>query len=224
MASSPPLPAAVLSDMDGLLLDTETVSKRAFDVMTARHRFKDDGHIFMQLIGRNKAAHQAIFAETLPASVNPVSFDDDWKALYLSMLEDSVPVKPGARELLEWLNRNGVPVALVTSSARAKAVMLMHRAGLFDLLDDAVCGDDVSHGKPAPDIYLKAAARLDQPITDCLALEDSANGVRAAHASGARVVQVVDMVPPDENLLALGHEVVGSLAELSRHFGWGFTD
>ena len=102
--------------------------------------------------------------------------------------------------------------------------MLMQRAGLFDLLDDAVCGDDVSHGKPAPDIYLKAAARLDQPITDCLALEDSANGVRAAHASGARVVQVVDMVPPDENLLALGHEVVGSLAELSRHFGWGFTD
>ena len=149
MASSPPLPAAVLSDMDGLLLDTETVSKRAFDVMTARHRFKDDGHIFMQLIGRNKAAHQAIFAETLPASVNPVSFDDDWKALYLSMLEDSVPVKPGARELLEWLNRNGVPVALVTSSARAKAVMLMQAeapdTGLLDELsvamaDASICG------------------------------------------------------------------------------------
>lgn len=219
----PSLPAAVLSDMDGLLLDTETLSKKAFDILAGRNGFHDDGTIYNQLIGLNRASQRPILERSLPDGVDLEAFDTAWREAFLLLLDEEVPVKPDARAMLDWLSRRRVPVALVTSTSRAKTEMLLKRCGLFDFFDAFACGDEVEHGKPAPDIYLKAAERLGVDPAAAIALEDSANGVRAAHAAGARVIQVVDLLPPDRDLLALGHEVVGSLGELARHLDWDFA-
>lgn len=223
MPSRLDLPAAVLTDMDGLLLDTETLSLEVFHEVSARHGFSDDGTIFPQLIGLNKVGHQAVFARCLPSGIDPVAFDTEWKQEFLARLDAGIPLKPGARAMLAWLGDQRVPVALVTSTARAKAETMMQRTGLIDHFEAITGGDDVEHGKPAPDIYLHAAARLGVDPGLCLAFEDSANGVRAAHAAGTRVIQVVDLQPPDDALRALGHPVVASLADLADHLGWGFA-
>ena len=223
MPPSPCLPAAVLSDMDGLLLDTERLSKLAFDALAGRHGFRDDGTIYNRLVGLNKAAQQEVLARCLPDGVDMGAFDTGWREEFLNRLDEAVPVKPHAEAMLGWLNRNAVPVALVTSTARAKTEMLLGRCGLAGYFAVLVCGDEVARGKPAPDIYLEAARRLGVDPADAVALEDSANGVRSAHAAGARVVQVVDLVAPDAGLLALGHEVVDSLGELGARLGWDFA-
>jgi HAD superfamily hydrolase (TIGR01509 family) len=216
----PILPTALLCDMDGLLLDTENLSFLTFNTVAGRHGFSDDGTIFNQLIGLSRKDHQRVFAENLPREIDPEDFDDQWKAEFLAMLEEDIPVKPGAGEMLSWLSKQAVPIALVTSTRTAKAEMLMQRAGFDVFLDALIGGDQVKQGKPAPDIYLKAADDLGHSPEDCLALEDSANGVRAAHASGARVIQVVDLVPPDSELLLLGHTVTSSLIEMAELLGW----
>lgn len=214
------MPQAILSDMDGLLLDTEKLSFETFNTIAARHGFSDDGSIFNRLIGLNRESHRRVFAESLPGGIDPLAFDDQWKAEFMAMLDQGIPLKPGARQMLSWLSGQGVPIALVTSTRTAKAEMLMQRTGLDAFLDAVIGGDQVTSGKPAPDIYLKGAAALGIEASACIAFEDSANGVRAAHASGARVIQVVDLVPPGPDLLALGHTVTASLHEAASLLGW----
>ena len=218
-----PLPAAVLCDMDGLLLDTETLSKTAFDAVASRHGFHDDGTVYNRLVGLGRAAQREIFGRCLPGAVDLEAFDEEWREDFLVRLEAGVPVKPHAGDMLAWLAGQGVPVALATSTARARTETILGRCGLGKHFGAVVCGDEVGRGKPAPDIYLEAAARLGVVPASTIALEDSPNGVRAAHAAGARVIQVVDLLPPDDDLLALGHEVVASLAELADHLGWDFA-
>ena len=217
------LPAAVLCDMDGLLLDTETLSKVAFDAVAGRHGFRDDGTVYNQLVGLGRAAQREVFKRCLPDRIDLDVFDEEWREDFLVRLEAGVPVKPHAEAMLVWLGGKGVPVALVTSTARAKTEMILGRCGLASHFGAITCGDEVGRGKPAPDIYLEAAARLDVEPASTIALEDSPSGVRAAHAAGARVIQVVDLLPPDDDLLALGHEVVHSLVELAGHLGWDFA-
>ena len=214
------LPSVVLSDMDGLLLDTEKLSKQSFyDVM---HRYGLDhvDVIFPQLIGRNKAAHQVIFNTHLPSHIDRQVFADDWMACYLDLMAHDVPVKDGAQRLMARMMRHNIPFVVVTSSATAKAEMLLERAGLSGFVHSVIGGDQVDQGKPAPDIYLKAAAMFDHRINTMLALEDSNNGIHAAHASGAVAVQIPDLAPPSDAAKALGHIILDHLDDLAGYFGW----
>ena len=214
------LPRVVLSDMDGLLLDTEKLSKQSFDHMAMTHGLTNADDIFSQLIGRNKASHQIVFDQTLPQEINRQTFADDWMACYLDLLADHVPVKEGALGLMQRMQDFSIPFVVVTSSATAKAEMLLERAGLSGFIHSIIGGDQVDQGKPAPDIYLKAAAMFDHPIESMLALEDSNNGILAAHYSGAVAVQIPDLAPPNDDALALGHIILDHLDDLAGHFGW----
>ena len=214
------LPRVVLSDMDGLLLDTEKLSKQSFDHMAMTHGLTNADDIFPQLIGRNKAAHQIVFDQTLPQEINRQTFADDWMACYLELLADHVPVKDGALALMQRMQDHGIPFVVVTSSATAKAEMLLERAGLSGFIHNIIGGDQVVQGKPAPDIYLKAAAMFDHPIKTMLALEDSNNGIFAAYHSGAVAVQIPDLAPPSDDAKALGHIILDHLDDLAGHFGW----
>lgn len=214
------LPSVVLSDMDGLLLDTEKLSKQSFEQMVMSHGLKNGDEIFPQLIGRNKAAHQQVFDRHLPPAINRQSFADDWMACYLDLLADHVPVKDGALPLMTRMKAHDIPFVVVTSSATAKAEMLLERAGLSGLIHSIIGGDQVDEGKPAPDIYLKAAGMFDHSISSMLALEDSNNGILAAYHSGAVAVQIPDLAPPSAEAEALGHIILDHLDAVAGHFGW----
>ena len=123
-------------------------------------------------------------------------------------------MKTGARELLRFIERRGIPAALVTSTRRSTAEEKLERNQLLDHFQFLVCGGEAPRGKPEPDPYLFAASGLAINPAACWALEDSANGVRAAHSAGCTVYQVPDLVPPSPEIRELGHRIVDSLHDV----------
>ena len=110
------------------------------------------------------------------------------------LVEEGLPLKAGARELLQDLSGLGVPLAVATSTRGERARIKLARSGIDGYFRHVVTSSDVTHAKPAPDLYLLAAQRLGVPPAECLALEDSEFGVRAATAAGIRVIQVPDLI------------------------------
>jgi len=205
--------AAVIFDMDGLLLDTERLAWTAFLQACDRHRLAADRDVYNRLIGLNHASAAALLQAWL-SELDALPLEDfrgSWDGAYHRLLSEGVPVKAGAESLLAHLHAMGMPCAVATSTASDLARLKLERAGLAPYLRGVVGGDRVTAGKPAPDIFLQAAREVAAEPTACLAFEDSENGVRAALAAGMTVVQVPDLVAPSPALRALGHDIEESL-------------
>jgi HAD superfamily hydrolase (TIGR01509 family) len=188
----PSLPAAVLWDMDGTLVDTEHFWFAAEGALVRAHDGTWTQAHAEQLVGSNLAAT----ARTLREAGVTLSDDEIVEHLLdevMAAVERDVPWCAGARELLMRLRQAGVPCALVTSSYTrlADPVVAALPDGTFDVV---VTGDTVEHGKPHPEPYLTAAERLGAPPDRCVAIEDSDNGARSAEAAGVRVLVVENHV------------------------------
>ncbi|WP_300039323.1 HAD family phosphatase [uncultured Roseobacter sp.] len=202
---------AVVFDMDGLLLDTEQVYFEGFRTALAGLGLRQDDDLFRRLVGTNRALGRQLLAEGLSGHVTLEEFDAAWDDKVTERLADCIPVKPGVRTLAEHLQEREIPYIIATSTGTEKAHLHLERAGLGTLFPNVVGGDQVAASKPAPDIYLCATARLGHDPANCVAFEDSPNGVRAAHAAGLITVQIPDIVAPDAELLKLGHYIASDL-------------
>ncbi|MBP8240928.1 MAG: HAD family phosphatase [Thermoflexales bacterium] len=209
------LPAAVLFDMDGLMFDTETLAFRAWSRALAEHGLEMRTSDYSRLIGRNMADARLILLDAYGPDT-PVDALDAARFRYSSaeVAERGVPLKPGLVALLDALDALGIPRAMATSTGRERATALLERAGLAGRFHAIVCGDDITRGKPAPDIFLVAARRLDAPSTSCLVLEDSEPGVRAAHAAHMKVVLVPDLAPVAPVARGLAWRIVANLEDV----------
>jgi len=214
------LPAAVLFDMDGLLIDTEGVSEATYRQTCLAHDAAVAADAYGQLIGRDQPEQRAIFKTLLPDHVDLARFDREWRQAFLDQLEHHVPLKPGARDLCAWLSQRSVPMVVATSTLTDKAETLLQRAGLFPYLVGVVGGDQVERGKPAPDLYLAAATMAGAMPADAVAFEDTPQGVMAAHAAGVPVIQIPDMIPADAASRAATMLVADSLYAAASHLGW----
>ena len=207
-------PRAVIFDMDGLLLDSERVYLRTFMEACQSLGLDIPDALFKRCIGTNGKRSRQILTEGCPG----LPYDElmaQWKVRYTpEILERPLPVKAGARSLLTRLVDAGVPCVVATSTDRERAFLKLEKADLDHHFQFVVGGDEVSNGKPDPEIYRVAAERVGVIAHACLALEDSDNGVRAAHGAGIPVVQVPDLVAPAPDVLALGHVVVESLSQV----------
>ncbi|WP_240645938.1 HAD family phosphatase [Georgenia sp. SYP-B2076] len=192
---TPHLPAAVLWDMDGTLVDTEPYWMAAETAVVSRHGGTWTTLQALELVGNDLiTSAQIIRARTGIPGTDEEIVAEILAGVVARVAADGAPWRPGALELLAGLRAAGVPCALVTMSYQvlADAVVAAAPAGAFDAV---VTGDQVSHGKPHPEAYLTAARRLGVDITRCVAIEDSSVGVAAALASGARTIAVPLMVP-----------------------------
>jgi HAD superfamily hydrolase (TIGR01509 family) len=216
---TPILPAAaVIFDLDGLLLDTERIAYETFVVTCREVGVRIDHGIYRQCIGANETHARALLTAAFGGAMEYEELRAAWITRYDDTIElQAVPVKPGAPELLALLRARRLPLGIATSSRRERAIAKLQRAGIIDYFAGIVAGDEVAESKPAPAIYQVAAERLGVPAGDCLAIEDSENGVRAALAAGMRVIQVPDLVAPSADLRALGHVIVTSLHEVVAH-------
>ena len=214
------LPAAVLFDMDGLLIDTEGVSEATYRQTCLAHDAAVAADAYGRLIGRDQPEQRAIFKTLLPDHVDLARFDREWRQAFLDQLEHHVPLKPGARDLCAWLSQRSVPMVVATSTLTDKAETLLQRAGLFPYLVGVVGGDQVERGKPAPDLYLAAATMAGAMPADAVAFEDTPQGVMAAHAAGVPVIQIPDMIPADAASRAATMLVADSLYAAASHLGW----
>ena len=212
-----PLPAGVLFDMDGLLLDSERIARDAFVAACGELGWEADLSAYHRCIGSTYQRTREILTRHHGPDFPYDAVDARWSELYHARLASGpVPVKAGAVELLQYLSQAEIPRALVTSTRRSTAEPKLAASGLIGYFQALVCGGEAAHGKPRPDPYLAAAGLLGLEAAGCWALEDSANGVRAAVGAGCRVFQVPDLVAPDAEVRALGHEVVESLHEVLR--------
>ena len=215
VAPLPFAPAAVVFDMDGLMLDSE----RAINACMARAA-RELGHdlpdaLWLAMVGRGEAVCRAMLAGRVGEDAADALLARSG-ALYDAVAAAGIDHRPGIVELLRLLVARGIPRAVATSTRRPLAIAKLRAAGLLDYFDAVCTSSDVARPKPAPDVYLLAAERLGVEPARCLVLEDSPTGVRAALAAGMTPVQVPDMLAPDEEVRALGHRIVASLAEAQR--------
>ena len=209
-------------DMDGLLLDTEPIAARAWSDAAARAGVTFDPALALRMVGSNFADCSAMLRGHVPASYPVDAVLGGWHAAYDALCaRDGVPVKRGVFALLDWLTGTGIKRAVATSTRRARAAAKLADARLLHRFDAVVGGDEVARGKPAPDIYVEAARRIGVPAGECVALEDSDPGVRAAVGAGMTVFMVPDLVRPSDEIARLVPFIVDSLDHAHAHIaGW----
>ncbi|MDR7194776.1 HAD family hydrolase [Luteimonas terrae] len=212
IAPLPSRPAAVIFDMDGLMLDSERAILESLRAAAVDHRAEIDPDWWLCLIGHTDAVCRARLRTHIGDSA-AAALLDDVHARYVAIAERGLPHRPGIVALLDLLAAHDMPRAVATSTRSPLAQRKLEAAGLLKYFDVVCTSSDVAQPKPAPDVYLLAAERLRVAPSQCLVLEDSPTGVRAALAAGMTAVQVPDLLAPDEEARALGHRIVGSLAD-----------
>lgn len=208
---------AAIFDMDGLMFDTEKLAadgwKYAGDVLG----FEIDDEKLSQTRGRNVADARNLFFQWYGDQVDY----DEARSLRCEYLNNrlnqyGMPMKEGLTELLAFLKEKGYKRALATSTHRNTVEWYFELAGLPMDFDAVVCGDEVEHSKPAPDVFLKAAKKLDTDPQKCLVLEDSPNGIRAGACAGCKVVMVPDLDQPTVEIEKLCMEICENLRDVIR--------
>ena len=201
--------SGVILDLDGLLLDTERLQLEIGPAVLRSLGYELEPSFFMRLVGVPQAENARLVNQELNADIDAAVLDAAWnRALYARMLE-GIPLRPGVHDFLDTLDRHRLPRAIATNGITARAEWKLEQTGLLGRIDLVVGLDQVERGKPAPDVYIEAARRLTLDPSECVALDDSDLGVRAALAAGMKtVIQIPDMVP-SRDLHA--HHQAGSL-------------
>lgn len=211
MRSSSPI-RAVVFDMDGLLIDSEQVATNCW-IEAANHFNLAFPHILLDaMVGMHTSHIPAFLCSQLGEAYPVYDIAARCHELYLAAITLGVPLKAGVYELLDFLEKNGLPKAVATSSQRTHAEHHLRHADILHRFQFIVTSEEVKHPKPAPDIYLLATQKLGVSPAEAIALEDSAYGIQAALAAGLRGIMVPDKQQPSDQIKALGHPIVNNLA------------
>jgi HAD superfamily hydrolase (TIGR01509 family) len=206
-------PQAVIFDMDGLIIDTEIVYRMAWQQSAADLGYSMSDDLYSSFAGRRTIECEAILFETYGSKFPLSDFLTKSDRLYLEHVKRyGISTKPGLCELLDLLDTRHIPKAVATSTGRVNALLCL--GGLANRFTLIVTGDEVTKGKPAPEIFLLAAARLQLVPQQCLVLEDSDAGVQAANAACIPVIMVPDLNHQSAQVAAKATCVCSSLYEV----------
>lgn len=206
---------AVIFDLDGLLADTEIISLKVYQEL-----LKDFGILFTEetysreYSGHREEENVQRFLDTYDL---PWNFDQTLEKVYeleARILAKGVNLKKGAKNLLAFLQREGIPIALATSSVESRARMILDSNGILSLFDRLVFAKDVKRSKPYPDIFLKACSDLNVLPENCLVLEDSEAGIEAAYRAGIPVICIPDLKMPAQSFLNKTEQVFQDLDDV----------
>jgi HAD superfamily hydrolase (TIGR01509 family) len=205
---------AVIFDMDGLMLDSQRLGSEAWKETIASFGFLLTDENNRRLLGRDRNDSveilHSIFGPQFPARE---VWEKSYKNFFQKVESAGIPVKKGLWEILDFLEAENISKAVATMSTREVAVCHLEKIDLLRRFPVVVCGDEIEKGKPAPDIFLKDAELLHVSPGNCVVLEDSYSGVRAAARAGMVPVMEPDMIEADDEMKRLAHAVVKDLFE-----------
>ncbi len=181
---------AVVFDFDGLMVNTEEVFQLSGTELLRRRGKEPTPAVFHGMMGRRSHEALAYLIEIMRLDDTVEQLQQESTEIFFAMLDDILQPMPGLFELLERIERRGLPKAVATSSERSYLNHLLGRIDLLDRFDTLLTAEDVTHGKPHPEIYLTAAGRLGVDPAEMLVLEDSEMGTKAAAAAGAHIISV----------------------------------
>ncbi len=213
---------AVIFDQDGLMFDTERVSAKAWNQAGEEFHIQLEESFLKTIRGTNYVDARKRFLAVFGDQVDYDRFRARKNECYERLLrEGGVPVKPGLRELLSYLKEQRYPTAVGSASSLAYTENNLEETGIRSYFDYLVTGDMVSHAKPDPEIFQKAAGLLGEEPSHCLVLEDSLNGVEAGLTGGFVTVMVPDLTQPEEELKSRVYRVCDSLLDVLELFKKG---
>lgn len=205
---------ALLFDMDGLLIDSERIVQKSWKLAGRDLGYPGMGQVIYNLLGVNRAGRDVYFKENIDPDFPCDIFAEQASKRFYEIASDGVPIKDGARELLEYATSQGYKLAVATSSRRAYAEKVLNELDIYQYFDGIISGDMVEHSKPHPEIYLKASALVEVEPSRCIALEDAPAGIRAASAAGTIPILIPDLLEPPDDIVALAFRKYNSLREV----------
>jgi len=207
--------AAVVFDMDGVLIQSEEVWDEVREAYVRERGGRYDTEVQRAMMGMSSTEWSQYLHDTAGVPDDPESINADVVRRMLAAYRDHLPLIDGAEAAVRRLAAH-YPLGLASSSNRPLIEAALAAAGLTSCFRVTVSSEEVGQGKPAPDVYLEAARRLDVDPHACVAIEDSHGGIRSAKAAGMRVIAFPNPTyPPDEDALALADAVIRSLGELT---------
>jgi HAD superfamily hydrolase (TIGR01509 family) len=205
---------AVVFDMDGLLIDTEQVVLRAMQRAAGAISREMPFATFQRMVGLQNAASDLILLEHFGEGFDLDAWSQAVSAHFQEELSAGIALKAGVVELLDELDAVGLPRAIATSSSLTAVRQSLGPHSLVERFDALITRDVQTRGKPHPEPFLKAAGALGVDPADCLALEDSHNGVRSAHAAGMMTIMVPDLLDASEEMESLCVRIAQDLHEV----------
>lgn len=206
---------AVVFDMDGVIFDSERAVMQCWKEVASRHNIPDIEKAILACTGTTMVRTREIMLNLYGADFPYDEYARESSAIFHSRYDGGrLPMKPGVKELLTFLKERGKKIALASSTRQQVVTDELRDAGIIEYFDRIICGDMVSRSKPAPDIFLKACEELNVSPSDSYTIEDSYNGIRAAHAGGLHPIMVPDLLPADEEMQSLAEIILPNLTSV----------
>lgn len=205
----------LIFDMDGLILDTESISNKLLIDIFSKYDINLNEEIISKTIGLEKKKAIKVFEEYLGGNIPIKDIINLHKKVVNDYLEkNGVPVKLGLIELLNYLDEEKIKKVVATSSYRKVAENVLIRVNVYNRFDDIICGDEIKESKPSPDIFLKALEKLNLSADEVIVLEDSRMGILAAHRAKIKSIMIPDILPADEETKKLYFKECKSLLDV----------
>ena len=203
---------SVIFDMDGVIFDTERAWIECWQPVAERHSIPDLDRVLRQdCVGITAAAMRARLLEIYGTDFPYDSYRKEAYEVFDRRYRHDLPVKKGARELLSWLNSNGIPTGLASSTGSVTVQDELSQTQLLQYFNVIVGGEAVKRSKPAPDIFLLCARKLQANPADCFVIEDARFGIRAAYDAGMKAIMVPDLQQPDAETRSMCFKIFSDL-------------
>lgn len=209
---------AVVFDMDGVIFDSERAVMQCWKEVASRHNIPNIEKAILACTGTTMVRTREIMLNMYGADFPYDEYARESSVIFHSRYDGGrLPMKQGVKELLTFLKEHDKKIALASSTRQQVVTDELRDAGIIEYFDRIICGDMVSRSKPAPDIFLKACEELNISPSDSYAIEDSYNGIRAAHAGGLHPIMVPDLLPADEEMQSLAEIVLPNLTSVMEY-------
>ena len=196
--------SVVIFDMDGTLFDTEMISKLAWEAVGKKYKLPISDEFVLKLIGLTPSNAQVVYDTYMPKGwpqEEAFQYHEDF--IYDYRIRNGIPPKGDLHKVLRTLKEKGYRLGLATSARHENMMFNLEMADIKKYFDIMLSAEMMERGKPDPDIYFKTMQGMNVNPQDCIIIEDSYNGIRSAHASGATVVMIPDMLQPDEEIKSM---------------------